>query len=239
MKNIIIIGLLISLITPSFAEYNLDRNSSNYENNAINTMISQASEKTVHQKAMEQYIRDNISELSEVDPVLGGNWYVVSFEWISDSDVTVIYEDGHIQEEMTIDIGDITINPMQTSQPICTLQYAPVCAQVQVQCIKAPCYPVQETFGNACQAGKNKILYSGKCESHVRTELYGKYEEHTVKLRNMIQNVPQKTLQNLVQKLDILISKTKLLKIDVQIIRERITKYVFLKNLLQEEIEMR
>lgn len=35
---------------------------------------------------------------------------------------------------------------------ICTKEYMPVCGQVQVQCIKAPCHPVQETFGNACMA---------------------------------------------------------------------------------------
>ncbi len=40
-----------------------------------------------------------------------------------------------------------------TSQSIaCTMEYAPVCGSIQVQCITAPCYPVRETFGNKCIA---------------------------------------------------------------------------------------
>lgn len=35
---------------------------------------------------------------------------------------------------------------------ICTMEYAPVCGSVQVQCIKAPCNPVKQTFGNSCMA---------------------------------------------------------------------------------------
>ncbi len=34
----------------------------------------------------------------------------------------------------------------------CTREYAPVCGVVQVQCIKAPCNPVRETFSNSCMA---------------------------------------------------------------------------------------
>ena len=49
---------------------------------------------------------------------------------------------------------------------ICTLEYMPVCAEVQVQCIKAPCPSVQETFGNDCQMQANshaKFLYKWEC----------------------------------------------------------------------------
>ncbi len=34
----------------------------------------------------------------------------------------------------------------------CTMQYAPVCGSIQVQCFAAPCYPVRQTFGNQCMA---------------------------------------------------------------------------------------
>lgn len=40
------------------------------------------------------------------------------------------------------------------SQTVCTDQYEPVCGYVQVQCIKAPCYPVAQTFSNTCEATK-------------------------------------------------------------------------------------
>lgn len=50
----------------------------------------------------------------------------------------------------------------------CIEIYAPVCGLVEVQCIKAPCYPVPETFSNGCHAcaQKNVISYSeGACQS--------------------------------------------------------------------------
>ncbi len=52
------------------------------------------------------------------------------------------------------------------AQEICTEQYEPVCAELQVQCIKAPCDPVQETFANECKAKSKgaKILYKGECK---------------------------------------------------------------------------
>lgn len=49
---------------------------------------------------------------------------------------------------------------------ICTMQYEPVCASVAVQCIKAPCPPIEETFGNTCMMNANKLatfLHDGEC----------------------------------------------------------------------------
>ena len=48
---------------------------------------------------------------------------------------------------------------------MCTMEYQPVCAAHQVQCIKAPCYPVYQTYGNACTAGVagSKVIHEGAC----------------------------------------------------------------------------
>lgn len=67
-------------------------------------------------------------------------------------------------------------NPSQTDKTplinnenpptMCTMEYAPVCAEVQVQCIKAPCPPIKQTFGNKCMMNANKLakfLYNGEC----------------------------------------------------------------------------
>jgi|GEM_PF-4623511 len=49
---------------------------------------------------------------------------------------------------------------------VCTMEYAPVCGEIQVQCVKAPCNPVVLTYGNKCMAtaAGAKILYEGECK---------------------------------------------------------------------------
>ena len=48
---------------------------------------------------VENYLRNNISILSPIQPVLGGTWYIVSVTIdLSKNSGLVTYEDGHIQE---------------------------------------------------------------------------------------------------------------------------------------------
>lgn len=53
----------------------------------------------------------------------------------------------------------------QRGAEVCATIYAPVCATVNVQCIKAPCEPIKETFGNSCEACSNDLV-----EGYVRGE---------------------------------------------------------------------
>jgi hypothetical protein len=49
---------------------------------------------------IENYLKDNIAELSPTKPVLGGTWYIVSVTLnLEKNSGFVVYEDGHIQEE--------------------------------------------------------------------------------------------------------------------------------------------
>jgi len=51
----------------------------------------------------------------------------------------------------------------------CTTVYEPVCGFRQVECIKAPCYPIPETYKNSCEACANKrtIYYiDGECANY-------------------------------------------------------------------------
>lgn len=51
------------------------------------------------------------------------------------------------------------------TEAFCTMQYQPVCGARQVQCIKAPCYPVYETYGNSCVLGAEggTFIHEGEC----------------------------------------------------------------------------
>jgi hypothetical protein len=55
---------------------------------------------------------------------------------------------------------------LELEKPVaCTREYIPVCAEVQIQCIRAPCDPIIQTFSNGCEAKANGalILYEGIC----------------------------------------------------------------------------
>lgn len=59
------------------------------------------------------------------------------------------------------------LNVSATDNPVaCTMEYAPVCGSVQVQCIMAPCNPIRETFSNSCVAAANHAtnVTPGACE---------------------------------------------------------------------------
>ena len=44
----------------------------------------------------ENYLMENISQISPKKEVLGGKFYVTTIDWLDDSSGTVAYEDGHI-----------------------------------------------------------------------------------------------------------------------------------------------
>lgn len=54
----------------------------------------------------------------------------------------------------------------QGNAEVCAQIYSPVCATVEIQCIRAPCNPIKETFSNSCEACRNSLVKSytqGKC----------------------------------------------------------------------------
>lgn len=63
---------------------------------------------------------------------------------------------------------DNTIEQPIEEPTICTMEYAPVCAKVAIQCIKAPCEPIEQTFWNRCSMNANKLatfLHEGECKT--------------------------------------------------------------------------
>ncbi|MFZ3073897.1 MAG: hypothetical protein WA093_02075 [Minisyncoccales bacterium] len=49
---------------------------------------------------------------------------------------------------------------------VCNEIYSPVCATVQIQCVKAPCDPIRQTYPNSCEACHNQLVsgyIKGEC----------------------------------------------------------------------------
>ncbi len=132
------------------------------------------------------------------------------------------------------------IMPTTMEEPkICTMDYTPVCAQVQVQCIMAPCYPVAETFGNSCMAGDNPIIHTWECNSYLDMALYSKYQEKESKIYWKIEQLPLISLKKWVILIDKMIEKTKLMRMVQGALEKRITWLIFIKHLFVKEIDSR
>ena len=64
--------------------------------------------------------------------------------------------------------GSVVCTDEQRQAQMCTMEYAPVCGLVQVQCITTPCNPIPQTFGNGCSAcaqGNVASYTIGECEA--------------------------------------------------------------------------
>jgi|GEM_PF-1557005 hypothetical protein len=62
--------------------------------------------------------------------------------------------------------GQIACTAESRLGDVCNQIYDPVCATVQIQCIKAPCNPIQQTFSNACEACHSQLVLGylkGEC----------------------------------------------------------------------------
>lgn len=69
-------------------------------------------------------------------------------------------------------LGLLFASSVSAADFMCTMEYAPVCAKVQVQCIRAPCYPVYETFSNSCVMSQNSMssfAHEGECTTKETT----------------------------------------------------------------------
>ncbi len=107
---------------------------------------------------------NNGGTLSIVTQADGGQvWMCTLKDW------TVCEERAYMRGECwTTSTGSAWVIPGNSGETptACTMEYAPVCASVAVQCIKAPCPPVQQTFSNRCMMNANKLatyLHDGEC----------------------------------------------------------------------------
>ena len=54
----------------------------------------------------QNYLVENISELSPIKEVLGGTFYITEFNWLTEDSVSIKYEDGHIALEADVSFED-------------------------------------------------------------------------------------------------------------------------------------
>jgi hypothetical protein len=68
--------------------------------------------------------------------------------------------------------GETFVEELENERKPCTREYMPVCGSVQVQCVTAPCDPINTTFPNRCEAenANAEILYEGECVEAVNPE---------------------------------------------------------------------
>lgn len=109
---------------------------------------------------------------------------------------------------------------------ICTMEYAPVCGAKQVQCIKAPCFPVTQTYGNKCgaEADNAQVMYSGECLAP--------------KVETAVQNALDKLISKVpVEKVPTLVERV-IKRIDTLLAKESVSEFKksvlgYLRTLLQ------
>lgn len=153
---------------------------------------------------------------------------------VSSLNVSAQYIEG---QENNHQDGIMTLTTKTLEQPkMCTMEYAPVCAEVQVQCVKAPCYPAKQTFSNTCMAGDNSILFQWSCSDYMNDEVYNNYESKRAAVQEIISKVNTKTLEKMNESLDQKIEMVKLSRIAVEVQKERISKYAFIKSVVNAQL---
>ncbi len=68
------------------------------------------------------------------------------------------YHYGNVPEQ-------VEVGPTPNDQIMCPAVYDPVCAEKAVQCVRAPCPAVRQTFGNNCEASREgySVIHRGAC----------------------------------------------------------------------------
>lgn len=123
-----------------------------------------------------------------------------------------------------------TKEKQMVEEKICTLEYMPVCWIDWV------------TYWNKCMAWDTEIVYGNKCTSMVDNDLYKKFKNnkrYAKKIKMILSKVSNSRLEKALEKANILIENTKLIRISERLQIERITKFTFLKEKIKEEMYSR
>lgn len=83
----------------------------------VAAMPSEPCPLTREQEMVKKYISENISEISPIEAVLGGSWYVLDVEFLEGDIIDVTYEDGHImawlEAKYRVEDGEVVLSEVQ------------------------------------------------------------------------------------------------------------------------------
>lgn len=80
------------------------------------------------------------------------------------TEIHIDYDEQIVDEEVHYTLTHF--NPTIDGRIVCTHEYLPVCASVNIQCVTTPCETVEETFSNKCMFNANPnatYIKDGEC----------------------------------------------------------------------------
>lgn len=121
---------------------------------------------------------------------------------------------------------DISI--LSNEVKMCTMDYTPVC------------WINWTTYWNACSAWENKIAYKWECNNYVNNSYYTILQnKYSPSIKKNILNYDSDKLIQVLEKIDIAIENVKKSKISLEMQKNKITTYIFLKNIIPEIVEFK
>jgi len=81
------------------------------------------------------------------------------------SNIAIDYNEQIADEEIYYTITHFVAD-LDYQNAVCTMEYTPICAKVDIQCIATPCESIEQTFSNTCMLNANPnatYLRDGEC----------------------------------------------------------------------------
>ena len=141
-----------------------------------NIQISVDNEKVIESKYIPSNISINIDKKQKtidgyfniIEEAINENVYALSVNYDAlygyPKVISINYDEQMVDEEISYSLTHFT--PTIDGRIVCTQEYAPICANVKIQCVTQPCETVEETFSNKCMLNANPnatYIKDGEC----------------------------------------------------------------------------